>query len=249
MIPSLAPCFTGPFQWYKDGLALPGEHPTVVSGRDLLDGDIADELLRHYAKAYPGADRRAIVSMWTQWHFGILIVPATAAILLLDRELPLELDHVSIALNEEGRTATVVLPDDGRAECAGTVNRFSRLFEGHIKPLVEHFSDHFRVSRRLLWTNAATTFQWALEQAEALNPSPAAMSEGRALLECRTDAKGRPHPMHGVVLCCEDEGKLVQKRKVCCLRYLLPGFEDCGSVCPLPEAKTLKTNAPEDKSV
>lgn len=247
MIPSLAPCFTGPFQWYKDGLALPGEHPTVVSGRDLLDGSIADELLRHYAKTYPGADHRAIVSMWTQWHFGVLIVPATAAILLLGRDLPLELDHVNIALNEEGRTAAIVLPDDDGAERARAANRFSPLFEGHVKPLVEHFADHFRLSRRLLWTNAATTFQWALEQAEALNPNQAITSEGRALLECRIDTKGRPNPMHGMVRYCEDEGKLTQMRKVCCLRYLLPGFEDCGSLCPLPEAKTLKTNAPEDR--
>ncbi|PVE26033.1 siderophore-iron reductase FhuF [Microvirga sp. KLBC 81] len=249
MIPSLAPGFTGSFQWYKDGLALPGEHPTTLSGRDLLDGGIADELLRHYAKTFPGADRRAIVSMWTQWHFGILIVPATAAILLLDRELPLELDHVSIALNGEGRTAAIVLPDDGREGCVGEAGRFSRLFEGHIEPLVEHFADRFRVSRRLLWANAAATFEWALEQAEALNPSQALLNEGRALLECRTDAKGRPNPMHGMVLRCEDEGTLARRRKVCCLRYLLPGFEDCGSLCPLAEAKIRKTNSSEDKLI
>jgi len=236
MIPSLASCFAGPFDWYKDGLALPGEHDSSIAARDLLDGGFAEEILNHYANTYPGADRRAIVSMWTQWHFGILIVPATAAILLLDRELPLSLEHVKIALNEEGRTAAIIIPDDGKP-WTGAQGRFSSLFEGHIEPLVECFSDTFRVSRRLLWTNAATVFEWALQQAEPLTPCRAAAGEGRAWLERRADAKGRPNPMYGAVLPCERGGESLRRRKVCCLRYLLPGFEDCGSLCPLPVDK------------
>jgi len=236
MIPALAPCFAGPFDWYKDGLALPGEHEPSLAARDLLDGGLAEEVVRRYARAYPGADRRAIVSMWTQWHFGILIVPATAAILLLERDLPLSLEQVKIALNEEGRTAAIIIPDDG-VRWTGARDRFSSLFEGHIDPLIEHFSETFRVSRRLLWTNAAAAFEWALQQAEPLNPCPAAVSEGRAWLERRSNAEGRPNPMHGLVLQCETDGESLRRRKVCCLRYMLPGFEDCGSLCPLPADK------------
>lgn len=236
MIPSLAPCFAGPFDWYKDGLALPGEHESSIAACDLLDGGCIEEILHRYAGTYPGADRRAIVSMWTQWHFGILIVPATAAILLLERELPLSLEHVKVALSEEGRTAAIVVPDEGK-RWTGAQGRFSSVFEGHIEPLVEHFSETFRVSRRLLWTNAAAAFEWALQQAEPLHPCREAVSEGRAWLERRTMAGGRPNPMYGAVLPCGQDGEAQRRRKVCCLRYLLPGFEDCGSLCPLPPGK------------
>ena len=235
MISSLAPCFTGIFLWYKDGLSLPGEHDSSIPGRSLLDAKFADELLSRFAETYSGADQRAVVSMWTQWHFGALIIPTTAAILLLDRDLPVELDSVSLALHEDGRTAAIILPSDGESRRADATDRFSRLFDGHIEPLVDHFASHFRVSRRLLWTNAATVYEWTLRQAGAFKQvCPEAMAEGRALLERRTDASGRPNPLSGAIQYCEQDGQLAPKRKVCCLRYLLPNMEDCGNICPLP---------------
>ena len=237
MITSLAPCFTGTFLWYKDLLALPGEHASSISGRDLVDFRITESLLSRFAETHPGGDRRAIVSMWTQWHFGALIIPSTAAILLLDRNLPVALDRVRIALHEDGRTSAIILPDDGESLRTGAADRFSELFGGHIGPLIDHFSGQFRVSRRVLWTNAATTFEWTVQQASALGAIfPSALSDGRALLESRTDTTGRPNPMFDAVQWRERDGQPVRTRRTCCLRYLLPGIEDCGGLCPLPTA-------------
>jgi ferric iron reductase protein FhuF len=237
MIPSLAPCFTGIFLWYKDGLALPGENACSIPGKDLLDKHVVEDLLCRFARTHPDSDRRALISMWTQWHFGALIIPVTAASLLIDRDLPVGLEHVSIALHEDGRTAAIVLPHDGGTRCPSATERFSCLFEGHIEPLIEQLSSHFRVSRRLLWTNAATIFDWTLQQAEALNASPTSLSEGRSLLSCKTDVYGRSNPMFGALQYIEEGEQTIRRRKVCCLRYLLPGMSDCGSLCPLPGNK------------
>jgi ferric iron reductase protein FhuF len=234
MISSLAPCFTGTFMGFKDALALPGEYEASLEGRALLDPQVTEKLLGRFAGVHPGADRRALVSMWTQWYFGALVIPVTAAIVLLDRDLPVELERVRIAFHEDGRVAAIVVADDGTSCGAGMPNRFSRLFMGHVDPLIRHLAEHFRVSPRLLWTNAATVFEWTLQQAAAYDDaSVEALAEGHALLEARTDMSGKSNPMCGAVQLRHEDGQTFRRRKVCCLRYLLPGVDDCGSLCPL----------------
>ncbi|WP_187829504.1 siderophore-iron reductase FhuF [Labrys sp. KNU-23] len=238
MIASLAPCFAGNLHWYKETLALPGVHERAIAGRGLLEKGVAEDLMSRFADTYPGADRHALVSMWTQWHFGMLVIPATAAALLLDRELPVDLDTIAIVAHESGRTAALVIQDEGRSHPGDATERFSRLFEGHVEPLIHNFAGRFGVSRRLLWTNAAAIFEWTLQQVLAIGaPCPAALEEGRALLQRRSGNDGRPNPICGAVLYPLEQGQPVRRRKVCCLRYLLPGVEDCGSLCPLPHIR------------
>ena len=138
----------------------------------------------------------------------------------------------------EGRTAALVIPHDGGPSQAGTRERFARLFSGHVEPLIHHFAARFDVSQRLLWTNAAAIFEWTLQQVEEAGmPSPAALEEGRALLRQRNGGNGRPNPLCGAVRYPLEQGLPVRRRKICCLRYLLPGVEDCGSLCPLPQIR------------
>jgi len=235
MIPSLAPCFTGTLLRFRDALALPGQHASSIPGRDLLDPTVAEDLLGRFAALHPGGDRRALVSMWTHWHFGALIIPTTAAILLLDRNLPVDLDRVRIAVQPDGRTEAVILPDDGADPDRSCPDPFRRLFDGHVEPLIRHFAGHFRVSPRLLWGNAATILDWTIEQTAAFDGvRPDALARGRALLGGRADRNGPTSPMDGAVQCHVQDGETIRRRKVCCLRYLLPGMEDCGSLCPVP---------------
>lgn len=241
MIPSLAPCFTGTFVRFKDGLALPGEHTGAIPCRDLLDAGVIEGLMERFAEVYPGGDRRALVSMWAQWHFGALIIPTTAAVVILNRDLPVELDQVGIALHEGGQTAAIILPHDGASQPPGGSRTFARLFSGHVEPLVRHLSSQFGVSRRMLWNNAADIFEWTLQQAAAdVSAHPDALNEGRALLQSRSDASGRANPMFGLIRYVPQDGQAIRHRKLCCLRYLLPGIECCGDICPTPPKVTRK---------
>ncbi|MBM6581518.1 MFS transporter [Microvirga sp. BT689] len=70
---------------------------------------------------------------------------------------------------------------------------------------------------------------------------PDALSEGRSLLETRLGGNGRPNPMFDLVRYLPQGEHTVRQRKLCCLRYLLPDVECCGSLCPSPPAKGLKT--------
>lgn len=239
MIASLAPCFTGTLARFDDAVALPGEHGGCLDGAALLDGETAEALVRRFEATRPGGDRRAIVSLWTQWHFGAVIIPAAAAIVRMGRVLPVGLGEIGVAVREDGRTECIVIAHDGdTAQRApsdeAAEDRFEPLFRDHVGPLIESFANWFKVSRRLLWSNAATTFEWTLRQAEP-GGCTRALAEGRARLETPFDHAGRPRPMFGALRHCEQgEGAAVLKRRVCCLRYAIPGVPDCASLCPLP---------------
>lgn len=234
MIASLASCFGGTLEPYGAMVALAGDHAAPVAGRDLLDPAIVEGLLSRFATNYPGGDRRALISMWTQWHFAVAVIPTVAAILVLERDLPVDLDRTALALDAAGRPAAMVLAGDGACFPAAAEARFACLIERHIAPLIDGFTRHFGISRRLLWTNAAAVFEWTLQQA-AERAMPVPLSEGRALLASRVDAAGRPNPMFDAVRYPCGGGVAVRQRKVCCLRYLLPGIADCGDLCPLPD--------------
>jgi ferric iron reductase protein FhuF len=230
-LPSFAVGFPEALAWYRDKLLLPGGGREVVPGRDLLAG-AADQLIARFATLYPDSDRRALVSMWTQWHFGALLIPATAAILLCDRDLSLELDRVAVVPQEVGLTSAIVIPDEGRPRAQGS-DPFARLFDGHVAPLIAQLAGQFGVSPRLLWANAAAIFEWTLLQVPAALADADMLAAARLRLERPLEPDGRRNPMFDAVRYPVEQGEPVRRRKLCCLRYLLAGVADCGSLCPL----------------
>lgn len=230
-LPSFAARFPEALAWYRDKLVLPDDSREVVSGRELLDGG-AERLMARFAALYPDSDRRALVSMWTQWHFGALVIPATVATLVCDRDLPIELDRIAIVPQEAGLTSAIVIPDEGAAH-AGGGERFARLLDGHVAPLIAQLAGQFRVSPRLIWSNAAAIFEWALQQVPDGAGQEEARAEARDWLERRLDPAGQRNPMFDQVRYPLVAGEPARRRKLCCLRYLLPGVADCGSLCPV----------------
>lgn len=230
-LPSFAARFPEALAWYADKLVLPGGARDVMSGQELLAGG-AERLMARFATLYPDSDRRALVSMWSQWHFGALVIPATVAILLGDRDLPLELDRIALVPQEAGLTSAIVIADEGTPRGADS-DPFARLFEGHVAPLVDLLVRQFRVSPRLLWVNAAQIFEWTLLQVPTRLADPRALAAAHLRLQRRLEPSGQRNPMYEAVRYPVEQSKPVRRRKLCCLRYLLAGVADCGSLCPL----------------
>lgn len=230
-LPSFTSRFPEALAWYQDKLVLSGGAGETVSGQKLLAG-AADRLMARFATLYPDSDRRALVSMWSQWHFGALVIPATVAILLCDRDLPLELDRIAIVPQDVGLTSAIIISDEGRRRVDGR-DPFARLFDGHVAPLISHFAERFRVSPRLLWANAAAIFEWTLQQLPADHADAEALAAARLRLERRLEPSGQRNPMFEAVRYPVEQGEPIRRRKLCCLRYLLAGVADCGSLCPL----------------
>jgi ferric iron reductase protein FhuF len=228
VIAELEPCLAGPFAHWRDLVALAPDAEGAMPGGDLLRPEVASDILERFGRTYPGADRRGVASMWTQWYFGAVVVPAAAAALVLDRSLPMALDDIGLHLLPDGRPRLLVLRDAGAPAAPG--ERFAPLLDGHVAPLIRALAPLFRVSAKLLWCNVATQLDWAVRELGE-SAVPAARAEGLARLSSPRLADGSRNPLCDAV--CAQGAE--PQRRVCCLRYLLPGIQGCGTLCPLPE--------------
>lgn len=235
--PELEGCFTGTFA-YLAGAVRRCDEAEGLAGARLLDGAMLDGLLLRFAERYPGGERRALVSMWSQWHFAAVVIPAVAAILLARRELPVALPEARFALHDDGRTAAILLSPGLELAQADRRGRFDMLVQGHLVPLIRLLATHFPVSPRLIWANAAVRFAWAVQQCVARPEADRdGVAEAEELLTTALTPAGARNPLHDALRPSPLVAIEACQRRVCCLRYLLPGVADCGSLCPLPPAR------------
>lgn len=225
---------TGSFAHLAGRIVLgPSPGPQAIAAARLLEGPAFTEALDQHLAPFGKADRRAAASLWSQYYFGALIGAVAAIGTAGGRTaLPVDPDAVGIVL-EGGLPTGLALPHAGRiAHPSETAQDFITLFRSHLTPMVDRLSIHAKASPRLFWGNAAALFGWALGEACAMRPEagdPAALR--RSLLEEALWPDGGPNPLFGAFKPRGDSGTAV--RKVCCVRYLLPGIPGCGPTCPL----------------
>lgn len=211
----------------------PSPESRAVAAARLLEGPAFAEALDLHAAPFGDADRRAAASLWSQYYFGALIGAVAAIGMAGGRAaLPVGPDEAGIVL-EGGLPAGLVLPHAGRpARPSEATEDFITLFRSHLAPMVARLSAHAKASPRLFWGNAASILGWALGEACAIRPEagdPALLRQ--SLLEDALWPDGGPNPLFGAFKPCDNPAVAV--RRVCCVRYLLPGIPGCGPICPL----------------
>jgi ferric iron reductase protein FhuF len=220
--------FTGPLAAFAGRLAV---EQGGVPASALTDRTVFDGLIGHFCRAYPGADRQAAASLWSQTYFGPLIVASVLTGLALNRILPASLNKTRIRFcPETGIPLCFLLDDFGYA--AGTpepVTGLAPLLDEHIGPLVDVIRCHTGLSCRLLWENAGWSLFWTL--AEAVRLFPARRPDIEALLDDPSWPDGGRGFVAGMKRDMRD-GFCVRSRRVCCQRYRLPGFGLCATICP-----------------
>ncbi|MGB8712267.1 MAG: siderophore-iron reductase FhuF [Onishia taeanensis] len=218
--------------------------------RDLLTPERFEAELVRFRAGYgyqsEQGDRRALVSLWSKWHFGALLAPYLAANLLLERDLPVGLDEMGVWLTAEGRTERLQLAHAGRPLTSlDGFTRFSTLIDDHLTPLIGRLAALSGASAKVFWSNAGNTLEYFLNAVEA-HPmaTPGIAEEGHRLLASRTTANGRRNPLYQPVRYfqpeCQgeaDASATQRVRRLCCLRYLLPELSYCGN-CPLSNRAT-----------
>lgn len=239
MIDSLNPVLQGPLSFAQDALCLPDRMPEgeVLPCAALAEPGVLGGLLDRFAARHGSADRRAVVSMWTQYYAVRLIYPVLAANLLLERDLPLAPEDTLLLVGPHGEPRGFCLAHEGGAVAAGGVERFAPLLRGHLAPLVAAVVTEGRIAPRLAWSNIGVRFASVAEMAEQQGLlSAAARADIEAVLEQSCWSDGSPNPICGVygTPCGGDAGR---RRRVCCLRYLLPDMAGCGCTCPLPAGR------------
>lgn len=220
-------------------LLRPPQDSVVVECRDLLSTEVFAGLIDRFATSFPGADRRAVVSMWTMYYFSILMIGTAIAALEAHRVLPVALDHVGVCIKPKlGAPHAFVLPDFGaETNATDTDQALDAAVRMHAEPLVEAIAKGAGVSRKLLWTNISGYLFWIVDEVSRLS-GPEHAAGWPELVRAKSWPDGRANPLHDLIRSVPDEnGAPVARRRVCCLRYVLPGVAGCGAICPLPAGR------------
>lgn len=172
------------------------------------------------------ADRRALVSLWTQYYLPALIIPYFTALSRLGRALPIGFDRIGFELDESGIVSRFIVAEEEEDRHGCAEAGLDPLVEGHLRPFFDLCQTHYGLSRHVLWCNAGVTADFALR--ELSRDVVPALSRAEACLgRCGGDAFGRCPLAHAF------RSGEERRRRVCCMRYRLPGIPSCGALCPV----------------
>lgn len=229
--------YLGPLDGFSPpGVGKPPDQSSMLRAIDLLDTQRLGTQLTRFSTQYRQTDRRAVASLWSKWHFSALISSTLASNLLLDHDLPIGLDEVSIEVGSEGQTRRLWITDTGRPLATqNALTRFTKLIDSHLVPLITALADYSGASPKVFWSNAGNVFEYFTE---ALQTHPLANSRSvepaRELLASRYLLDGRRNPLFQPVnylIATTGEGR-DRRRRLCCIRYLIPELDYCSN-CPL----------------
>jgi ferric iron reductase protein FhuF len=220
------------FASYCDGLTDVDADMMVGLG-DLLTPARTTAILDRFNKRFGRTDSRAVLSIWTAWHFIAVLPPLIASNVLLDRDLAIQAADVRFVLSEDLRANALAI--DGTSEdvdSAGYERRFRPLIENYLEPFIAYVAARSGTSQRVLWSNAGSTFDSVLRKFDGLMRGSPGHMDAVTLLTRERWEDGARNPLFEPVQ--EKNGK--RFRKVCCMRFLVPDGRLCGT-CPLDRSR------------
>ncbi|HXV30072.1 MAG TPA: siderophore-iron reductase FhuF [Sinorhizobium sp.] len=232
----LSAAFAGSHAWCNEKMMPVEALPDGIALPEFFASGAFDEALKTYTDVSGGTDRRAVASMWSLYYFSCLTIPYIVACVLDHQTLPVVFEEMTIAISADGLPRAFGVAATGSWQDRGEKEIFSvlkPLVDGHLAKVVTHFKAVGGIAPRLVWNNAAVYIDYALRTAgmEPLN------DQADAMVALRSMPDGAPNPFYDCLRHEDDDGTRVCRRKICCLRYLLPGVPSCGSLCALPSLR------------
>ncbi|SBR46991.1 siderophore-iron reductase FhuF [Halomonas sp. HL-93] len=218
------------------------DEPTLAASA-LLDRNFLSEQLTRYGHSFgDDADYLAVASVWSKYYFSSVSIPTLVANLLLGYDLPLGGDELRLALGDKGQTVRIWLPHGGVPLASKALQaRFSTLFDDHCAPLIEALSEVSGLSPKVFWSNLGHYVEFVGKTCSQHPDFIGACGPLLDYLDTRTLPGGRRNPLYQPVRYLELGGESPARvRRLCCIKYRLPGEPLCGG-CPLkPENKPAK---------
>ncbi|MBW9062582.1 siderophore-iron reductase FhuF [Rhizobium herbae] len=233
--PGLKVLFVGEHAWCGEKMMLSAELEGAVPLVDFFGSGGFCAALDTYAAAHAGTDRRAVASMWSLYYFSILTIPYIVA-RRAGCALPIAVHDMTIALAEDGLPRALGLAGEGDWSDGNDdlLSFVVPLVSQHIPEIISQLKAQGGIAPKLAWNNAAVYIDYAFNATERQRPADGEPWAARPLFTEPRLPDGSLNPFLGC-LRHEIEGEqAVCRRKVCCLRYLLPGIPSCGELCALP---------------
>ena len=209
--------------WLLAGPAAAGEVPFEALG----PGTTLAARLALFRQAHPGEDGRALAALWTQWYLATALPPLVAAAVLLEAAPALEPRRTAMLFDRRGRPVGLRIGGHvGRVAAGAGLEHLARR---HAGPLLEAVAEVSGLSPRVPWSNAAAVIAWTLEELAATSPARRLLPARRALTSSRWP-DGTRNPLAATRAGVAPGG--VGRRRTCCLRYRLRGFDYCAD-CPV----------------
>ncbi|ACP25936.1 ferric iron reductase protein FhuF [Sinorhizobium fredii NGR234] len=232
----LSAAFAGPHAWCNEKMVLSADLADGMPLAEFFASGAFDRALSTYAATFDGGDRRAVASMWSLFYLSSLTIPYVVAWALERQVLPIRFDEMTVALSADGlpRALGVPAPGDWSDEDGQEIfSALQPLVDEHLVRVIGHLKAVGGIAPKLAWNNAAVYIDYALRTAGTEPLS----NQADAMTSLRLMPNGATNPFFDCLRHEEENGAQVCRRKICCLRYLLPGIASCGSLCALPSQR------------
>ncbi|WP_288351321.1 siderophore-iron reductase FhuF [uncultured Thalassospira sp.] len=225
--------FQGPYQGLGDRHYILAAQSNGIDCFALHDPECLAPILDHYCRAkYPDDDRRAAISMWSQWYFGIFLSPLLVMAAAGEVVLPFQPGFISLKTDDNQCPTGFDIRDwqlsDMKDQSAAPDpwTHIESLIAGHLEPMVASLAASSKVSPKVFWSNISVVVSY-VEKHVLKNTRI-------SLAPLISDAKrpdGNRNPMANPYSTKQSEDGS-PSRRVCCLRYLLTSVDICPT-CPL----------------
>ncbi len=238
MLGALAPLFSGDLARYRNVFLAADDPREAISGAEFLQPQMLSELMARFRPQFALADQRGLASIWANQYFMRLFPPVISAALLLNQRMPLQLEQLSIIVDGEGLPLVFKLPGpcEQLPPPQNPFERFAHLLDNNLQPFIQALCAHTGVSAKVLWSNAGNYFEAWLGQLQKRSEEPALLLDGERLLSTAQRPDGSRNPLYAPIRYVDIEHADGQvrpwrQRRLCCIRYVLPGVELCPN-CP-----------------
>ena len=238
--------YAGPLKGMDRKLVTWDQAPTATwAARDVFSEPGMVQILKRYGAEHQHGDARAVISLWSKYFLALTTYLGAAHNLLAERQLPLELSRLGLVLGEDMLIEALVV-EDTTTPLATTQaeTRFLPMIRDTWEPAIACMAEHTGIAPRALWGNLGHYYDYLISQLYTLPGAQARAETGGRLMTLRELADGQRNPLFRPIRYRESSaGDIERTRRVCCIRYLLPGLGYCGN-CPLACREKLEDQPP-----
>ncbi|WP_235007606.1 siderophore-iron reductase FhuF [Caballeronia humi] len=174
---------------------------------------------------------RALLSQWSKYYFGLAAPAGVVAARLLRRTLDMSPARTQLVLRAGMPAALYFAENALRPPSDDPALRYAGLLD-HLHAVIDMLASMARIAPRVLWSNAGNLLDYVFEQT---TPNPP--DDDAAWLFASTSPDGEPNPLRMPLRDMTPRSALLpspfRARRVCCVRYEIPGETQLCASCPL----------------